>query len=268
MNRSPGPTPLLAVEHQQRDVGVGELLLDAPGHARGERVAGSLHARQVDEHHLAVAARAHAADRPPRGLRTIGDDRHLLSDDRVDERRLAHVRPAGQRHEAAARQRLSRASNSALQRQHLAVVGLVVHADQMQHAVHDRLADVHGVLRADHHVAQLPQRLERIGAVDREGQHVGRLRLSSVAGVELGDPPGIHELDREMALLNSGRAGRQSAQAPHLIERRQVLPLRRGSRGAPGRAAAPPKTSTSIIGDQARRSADLSSGASRWACTS
>ena len=44
----------------------------------------------------------HAADRAARGLRLVGDDRHLLADERVDERRLADVRPAGERDEARA----------------------------------------------------------------------------------------------------------------------------------------------------------------------
>ena len=101
---------------------------------------------------------AHAADRAPRGLRAVGDDRDLLADDRVDERRLADVRPAGERDEAAARHALARRSSSRLQREHLAVVGLVVHAEQVQHAVHDRLAQVGGVRRADHDVAELARR--------------------------------------------------------------------------------------------------------------
>src|SRR3712207_7360595 len=43
----------------------------------------------------------------------------------------------------------------ALQGEHLAVVGLVVHPGQVQHAVQDRLAQVLGVLGADHDVAEL-----------------------------------------------------------------------------------------------------------------
>ena len=48
---------LLAVEHEQRGVGVGQLALDAPLHALGQRVARALDAGQVDEHELRVAAR-------------------------------------------------------------------------------------------------------------------------------------------------------------------------------------------------------------------
>ena len=54
MKRSPGPDALLAVEHQQRGVGLAQLGLDALLHALGERVARALHAGQVDEHELAA----------------------------------------------------------------------------------------------------------------------------------------------------------------------------------------------------------------------
>ena len=49
----PGPADaLLAVDHEQRGVGLGQLGLDAALHALGERVARALHARQVGEHEL------------------------------------------------------------------------------------------------------------------------------------------------------------------------------------------------------------------------
>ena len=94
---------LLPIEDQQRGIGAFELLLHPPGHARGERVARALHARQVDQHDLGVPARTHAPDRPARGLRAIGDDRDLLPHDGVHERRLADVRAPRERDEAAAR---------------------------------------------------------------------------------------------------------------------------------------------------------------------
>ena len=56
MKRSPGPIPWIAVDEQQRRVGVVQLRLHAPLHALGQRVARALHARQVD--------RARAASRP------------------------------------------------------------------------------------------------------------------------------------------------------------------------------------------------------------
>src|SRR2546426_2051716 len=46
-----------------------------------------------------------------------------------------------------------RPQDGALGGKHLTVVGLVVEAHEVQHAVHDRLADVAAALRTDHHVA-------------------------------------------------------------------------------------------------------------------
>ena len=68
----------------------------------------------------------------------------LLPDDRVDERRLADVRPPGERDEARPRasSTASPRQHLALEGEHLAVVGLVVHAGQVQRAVDDRLAQV------------------------------------------------------------------------------------------------------------------------------
>ncbi len=259
------PDALLAVEHQQRGVGVGQLLLHAPGHARGQRVARALHAGQVDEHHLALAARADAADRAARGLRAIGDDRDLVFDDRVDERRLADVRPARERDEAAARQRVLLCEQLALQREHLAVVGLVVHADEVQHPVDDRLAHVGGVLRADDHVAELA-RSPPIGSapsIGKDSTSVG-LRLARCSRVQLGDARSVDELDRHVPV---------AAPRPCRGERAQTADLRSVGRppepAAPRRRASAPKTSTSIIARaQARRSAERSPGASRWECTS
>ena len=70
--------------------------------------------------------------------------------------------------------------DSRLQREHLAVVGLVVHADEVQGAVDDRLAQVLGVLGADHDVAELARAVPRPALVDRERQHVGRAVLAAV----------------------------------------------------------------------------------------
>ena len=71
------------------------------------------------------------------------------------------------------------AEDLALEREHLAVVGLVVHAREVQRAVQDRLALVGRVLGADQHVAELA-RAGGIasGLVDREGEDVGGQRRS------------------------------------------------------------------------------------------
>ena len=107
-----GTHSLLGVEHQQRRVGAVELLLDAAGHAAGEGIARALHAGQVDEHDLRLAALVHSPDRPASRLRAVGDDRDLLADDGVDERRLADVGTPGERDEAAAGHRSARSSSS------------------------------------------------------------------------------------------------------------------------------------------------------------
>src|SRR4029077_16783436 len=112
MKSVPGPNALLAVEHQKRNVRALELLLNAPSHARRQRVAWTLNARQVNEDDLRVAARAHPPNRPPCRLRAVGDDCDLLADDNVDERGLAPVRPTRQGNETAARQGPARASSS------------------------------------------------------------------------------------------------------------------------------------------------------------
>jgi len=98
-----GADLLLAVEHEQRDVGVAERALDAALHALGERVARTLDAGQVDEHELPLLPGRDAADLAPGGLRLVRDDGHLAADDPVDQCRLARVGAAGERHEAGAR---------------------------------------------------------------------------------------------------------------------------------------------------------------------
>ena len=64
MKRSPGAADaLLAVDHEQRGVGLRQLVLDAALHARGQRVARALHARQVGEHELEAVGRASTTPR-------------------------------------------------------------------------------------------------------------------------------------------------------------------------------------------------------------
>ena len=90
------PHALRAVDDEQGGVGVGELLLDAALHPLGQRVPRPLDAREVDQDHLPAGGLVgrDAADRAPRGLRPVGDDRDLGADERVDQRRLADVGPA------------------------------------------------------------------------------------------------------------------------------------------------------------------------------
>jgi hypothetical protein len=95
-----GPHALLAVQDEQRRVGVGQLALHPALHPLGQRIARPLHARQVDQHELPVVARRDSADRPARRLRPVRHDRDLLADDLVEDRRLADVRAAGECDEA------------------------------------------------------------------------------------------------------------------------------------------------------------------------
>ena len=90
---------LVAGEHEQRGVGAGQLALHTTLHTRGERVAWTLHSREVDHHQLPVRPGGDAADRAAGRLRAVGDDRHLLPHEAVEQRGLADVRPAGQRDE-------------------------------------------------------------------------------------------------------------------------------------------------------------------------
>ena len=81
MKRSPGADPLLAVDDEQGDVGVGQLALDPLLHALGEDVARALHAGQVDEDQLPLGLEVggDAADRPAGRLRADRDDRDVAS---------------------------------------------------------------------------------------------------------------------------------------------------------------------------------------------
>ena len=101
MKRSPRADPVARVDHEQHRVDVLERRVDGALHALGERVARPLEAGQVGEHELVVVAVGDPEDAPPRRLRLVRDDRHLAAAERVDERRLADVRPAGDGDEAA-----------------------------------------------------------------------------------------------------------------------------------------------------------------------
>ena len=174
MKRSPGPDALLAVDHEEDDVGVGQLALDPALHPLGEDVARALHAGKVDEDELALGLEVggDAADRPARRLRPAGDDRDVGADEGVDQGRLADVGPAGEPDEAGACHR-SPANTSRLQRQHLAVVGLVVVAAEVEDAVDGGLGDVGAVLGADRDVAELARAGDR-AAVRRSERRARR----------------------------------------------------------------------------------------------
>ena len=65
------------------------------------------------------------------------------------------------------------------------------------------------MLGADRDVAELARAGDRAGAVDREGEHVGRRVLAAVLAVELLDPLGVDQLDREVAVGDPGGVERR-----------------------------------------------------------
>ena len=99
MKRSPAPIRSRAASDEQDGVDVLERLVDRALHPLGERVERPLEAGQVDEDELVVVAVRDPEDAAPRRLRLVRDDRDLPAAERVDERRLADVRPPGDRDE-------------------------------------------------------------------------------------------------------------------------------------------------------------------------
>ena len=111
----------------------------------------------------------------------------------------------------------------------------MVVAAQVQHAVDDRRAQVLGVLGADHDVAQLARSSGPCGLIDRKGEHVGGAVAAPVLAVERADPPGVDELDREMAVRDAcgrKRGERGAAQLGGCLELDQPCCWRRGARSA------------------------------------
>ena len=81
--------------------------------------------------------------------------------------------------------------------------------------MHDGLGEVHGVLRADHDVAELALADGRPVAVDGEREHVGRPALAAVLGVERGDLVRADEVDGDVAVLHARGRGGEQAGMPH-----------------------------------------------------
>ena len=233
MKRSPGPTPCSPLSISSAASASVELVLHAPRHARGQRVARALHAGQVDQHELR-SRRCGATPRIARRVvcgrsETIATFSPTIA---LIERRLADVRPPGERDEAAARHGAGSGEQLALQREHLAVVGLVVHAEQVQHAVDDRLAQVGGVLagrsrRRRARAAPLAgaRRRRRSGTTARRSGSAcrGARALSSAIRSR------VDELDRHVAVARrprGGRAARTGARSRSAAARRARAPRR------------------------------------------
>ena len=169
---------------------------------------------QVDQHEL--PRRASGAVATPRIARRVvcgrfGHDRDLLPHEPVDQRRLARVRPPGERDEAERGITRSSATTRSWSASISPPSVLVVVAAQVQHAVHHRLGHVLGVLGADHHVAELARAGHRAGAVDRERQHVGGAVAPAVLAVQRADPLLADERDGEMPVAHAGGRQRRPA---------------------------------------------------------
>ncbi len=227
MKRSPGPDALLGVEDQQRRVGAVELLLDAVGHARGQRRrAGAARPGRSTSTictsplwctpriaRLVVCGRSEtiATFSPTTALTNVDLPTFGRPASATKPLRVT-VRAAGPPERVF--------QQLVLQREHLARVGLVIHAEQVQHAVDDRLAQVLRVRGADHDVAELARAGggRRARAVDRERQHVGRPGLcrggarSAPRSAIAGDV-----LDGDVPVVDIPAVRGELAQPPHLI---------------------------------------------------
>ena len=199
-----------------------------------------------------------AADRAAGGLRLVGDDRDLLAHERVDERRLADVGPARERDEARAGH-LTQETISACRASISPLVGLVIHADQVQRAVDDGLARcprcARGRSRRRRARAAPAGPASRVRRPGRRGRRSGP-RSPRWAGVERGDPLGVDELDREVARR------RCPADASAIATRR--------CSDSSGSSGAADDLDVEHCYEVRRRGccAGRSSGAARWECSS
>ena len=111
----------------------------------------------------------------------------------------------------------------------------MVEAAQMEGAVDHRLDHVAAVLGTDDHVAKLPRSGDLRGLVEREGEDVCRAIGATVAPVQLRDPRGVDDLDRDVAFLDAAGlaapppppgAARRGTSERSAVNRRRVARLR------------------------------------------
>src|SRR5579875_1622633 len=142
----------------------------------------------------------------------------------------------------------------------------------MQHAVHDRLAHVGGLLRADDDVAELARAGNLAVLVDPEGQHVGRLIFAAVLAVERPDALAADERDRKMAAAEPRRGQRQPAGAGQPITGDPGLRVKTAEADhvelEPLLARFPGAPAGGIWRGAHALRRGRSSGAIRWACSS
>ena len=94
---------VLGLDHQHDRIDAGEAVGDGPVHRLVQRAAvGGLEAGRVDEHELRIGRGDDAGHAMARGLGLARGDADLLSDQPVEQRGLADVRAADDRHEAGA----------------------------------------------------------------------------------------------------------------------------------------------------------------------
>ena len=229
MNRSPGPTPCSAlITNRQPSASSSSCstrrCIRSVSASRGRWTPGRSTSTSCQS-----GAVGDAADRAARRLRLVGDDRHLGADDRVGERRLADVRPPGQRDEARPRRRASHAP--------IASARPGARASRRRRsrdpcrsgaaAVDDRLAQIGRVLRADDDVAELaragggpssstPNESTSVGSsISRYSRLSVRIRSSSTNSIATW-PSSIPAEERASMHSPSARSRRE----PQLVRRR------------------------------------------------
>ena len=89
-----GPRRLGGVDDRDDDVGLAQRVQRRVHHPHVEPVQRPMNARRVDEDDLPVGPGADADDAVPGRLRLVRDDRQLVADEPVEQRRLAGVGPA------------------------------------------------------------------------------------------------------------------------------------------------------------------------------
>ena len=81
-----GPYRLAGIEEEQHGIGLCDGPVDELVQPLAQDVAGLVKTRSVHKHQLSLAVRSDAADRVASGLRPGRRDRHLLTDEGVDQR--------------------------------------------------------------------------------------------------------------------------------------------------------------------------------------
>ena len=73
------------------------------------------------------------------------------------------------------------------------------------------------VLRADHHVAEFARSSGPAALVNREGEHVGGAIEVAVLAIQRPDGVGVHQLHRQVAVLDPGGRERGQGRSAELL---------------------------------------------------